>query len=225
MKQNADGDFGTSKIESEDRSSGYRNSTNSTGMPEGNQTTTTELSTSPDCRKRSGSDTEQTANSDVGTSKDGSEDRSYSYRNSTSSEDMPEVNQTTTTDLSTSSDSRNTSGSDIQQTTDSDLGTSTVTTEDHSWGYGGPTSFERVSESNRSATTGSPTSSGAGSPGTLPTLYIVYIAPCILLAIGIYICVCCCYKRRGSYRVACVPTFYNKSTGRVTVSVPVRQPC
>lgn len=172
MKQNANGDLGTSKIGSEDRSSGYRNSTNSTGMPEGNQTTT-----------------EQTAKSDVGTSKDGSEDRSEGYKNSTSSEDMPEVNQTTTTDLSTSSDSRNTSGSIVEQTTDSDFSTSTVASKDHSSGFESSTSSERVPEVNRANATELSTSPGAGSAESASIVYIVLLACsiCIIFGLSIWI--------------------------------------
>ncbi|ULM71585.1 hypothetical protein [Diadegma fenestrale ichnovirus] len=152
-------------------------------MNEGNQSTTPEWSTSTDSRNASSSDTEQNDDGDYGTSTLESEDRSWSYGESSSSGGMPEANQSTTTELSTSTDLGNLPDSDIKQNAAGDFGTSTVGSGDRWLGYEDSASSEHVSQFNRTATTESSTRSDAGNVGLLFILCIVILVCFICLCI------------------------------------------
>ncbi|BAF45695.1 c17.1 [Ichnoviriform fugitivi] len=171
-KQNGDGDFGTSTVGSENRLSSYGGSTSSEGMPKTSQSTTTELSASSDSGNTSESVTEQNADGDFRTSTVGPENRLSSYGGSTSSEGMPKTSQSTTTELSASSDSGNTSESVTEQNADGDFRTSTVGPEDRLSGYRSSMSSKSTSEENDSTTTEVSTSTDSENASTSDTKQI-----------------------------------------------------
>ncbi|AIK25706.1 U1 [Hyposoter didymator ichnovirus] len=158
-KQKADGDFETSTVKSKDHSWGYGGYTSSDDVTELDTAATTELSTSSDSENASSSDRKQKAYGDFETSTVKSKDHSWGYGGYTSSDDVTELDTVATAELSTSSDSENASSSDRKQKADGDFETPTVKSEDHSWGYGGYTSFDDVTELDTAATTELSTSS------------------------------------------------------------------
>nr|AAO33349.1 unknown [Hyposoter didymator ichnovirus] len=129
-----------------------------------------------------------------------SRDLMVGYGDPKSSERLPEVNHANTTELSTSLDSGNASGSDMKQTADGALDKPTAESNDRSSGYESSTSSERVPESTLFATTKSPTSSDTRSK-RLPTHYLVLVVIALFIINGFAIWACIyifCLKNRYS---------------------------